>query len=110
MTFVTINLMHILDKKHNSFGIKTLLYHCSVKIEMISCDVNDDYEDESLMMIVYSDGMKDVVESLDEVECFGISRQPVPFLMLIMMMIMKMMTMMTVMTMIKIFGGIIGDI
>ena len=44
-------------------------------------DVNDDYDD-SLMMIAYSvqctvygGSMKDVVESLEEVEWFGISRQ-----------------------------------
>ena len=33
-------------------------------------------------MIVYRGGMKDVVESLEEVEQFGISRQLVSFLML----------------------------
>ena len=67
MTFVTINIMHILAKKHNQFSIRMLLYHRSVIMEMISSDVND-YEDESLMMVVYRGGMKGVVESLEEVE------------------------------------------
>ena len=65
-----------------------LRYYRSVIMERISGDVNGDYEDESFMVVVYSDGMKDVVESSEEVEWFGISTQTVSFVMLMMMLMM----------------------
>ena len=74
--------------QETQFSIKMLLYYRSVIMERISGDVNGDYEDESFMVVVYSDGMKDVVESSEEVEWFGISTQTVSFVMLMMMLMM----------------------